>query len=118
MKRRLLYALAALGVLIFIVVGGIAAGLLPIGTTAENACRTAMINTEGYGLWQYRGRRPSPVSTQVVLDYWDGYNTAGCHARAVGPIWMVEPVVDQTLVACSLGPDKGMCPRARYGVAP
>jgi len=118
MKRRLLYAVAALGVLIALVVGGIAAKLLPIGTTAEGACRIAMANTEGYGPWHYQGRLPLSLATRVILDYSDGYNTAGCHARAFGPLWVVEPVVDQTLVGCSLGLDKGMCPRARYGVAP
>jgi hypothetical protein len=118
MRRRLLYAVAALGVLILLIIGGSVARLLPVGTTAESACRIAMGNTEGYGLWRYQGRLPSAVATQLILDYSDGFNTAGCHVRSFGPIWVAEPVVDQTLIGCSLGLDKGMCPRARYGVAP
>jgi hypothetical protein len=98
MKRRWLYAGGALlGVLL------LSSSLLalPIGTTPEGACHTAMSRAEGYGPWHYQGRV-----------------TNHCSTRALGPLWFVEPMVSETSAGCSLGIDKGMCPRARYGVVP
>jgi len=114
MKRWWLYAIGALlGVLLL---SGL---LLPIRTTPEAACRIAMARAESYGPWRYRGRANwTGGATQAILLYSDGYNTSQCFVRALGPLWFVEPIVSETAVGCSLGLDKGMCPRARYGVVP
>jgi len=92
---------------------------LPIGATPEAACRIAMARAEGYGPWRLQ-EEPSRAAgaTELTLRYSDGYNTSACFVRALGPLWFVEPLVLETAVGCSLGLDKGMCPRARYGVVP
>jgi hypothetical protein len=117
MKRRWLYAVGALlGVLLL---ASFLLYPLPIGTTPEAACRIAMARTEGYGPWRYLGGGGVMAApTQAILAYSDGYNTSQCFVRALGPLWFVEPLVSETAVGCSLGLDKGMCPRARYGVVP
>jgi hypothetical protein len=116
MKRRWLYAGGALlGVLLL----SSSLLVLSIGTTPEEACHTAMSRAEGYGPWHYQGRASAAArASKVILAYWDGFNTSHCSARALGPLWFVEPMVSETSAGCSLGIDKGMCPRARYGVVP
>jgi hypothetical protein len=117
MKRWWLYAVAALlGVLLL---SGLLLFPFPIGTTPEAACRIAMARAEGYGPWRYEGRASGVAgATEVILLYSDGFNTSRCFVRAVGPLWIVEPILSETAVGCSLGVNEGMCPRARYGVVP
>jgi hypothetical protein len=114
MKRWWLYAGGALlGILL------LSSWRIPIRTTPESACRVSMDWAVGYGPWRFQGRANSvDGANRVIITYSDGFNTNGCIVRALGPLWYVEPYVMETSVGCSLGIDKGMCPRRRYGVAP
>ncbi len=48
-----------------------------------------MKRTEGYGPWQARGPDPLVRTREgtAILTYFDGYNTASCHARQYGPLF-------------------------------
>ena len=90
--------------------------------SADGACRHTMERTEGYGPWQARGSDPLVRTREgdMVLTFFDGFNTASCHARQYGPVWIVVGL-GQTEVACSRGLGAGEaqeCPRGTYGVIP
>jgi len=90
--------------------------------SAAGACRTMMQHIEGYGPWRAEGLAPVSMAqvSGAVLSYFDGVNTATCHAKQYGPVWIVAGV-GQTMVGCSRGlsadPDQ-QCPRRMYGVIP
>jgi hypothetical protein len=89
---------------------------------AATACQSMIERTEGYGPWQARGPDPLVRTREgtAILTYFDGYNTASCHAKQYGPLWFVVGV-GQTNVACSreLNASRDQpCPRGVYGVTP
>jgi hypothetical protein len=79
-----------------------------------------MGRTQGYGVW--RAQVPPPVATAqpgaAEFVYFDGFNTATCHAQHYGPLWIVTGL-SQTMVGCSQGLSASgdqACPRKAYGV--
>ena len=104
--------------LLFLLVAGYL--WLPAALSPFDACRSVMLNVEGYGPWRFQGTIPPSVTeeSQVIVTFDDGFNTASCHTERYGPLWIVTRV-GQTLVGCARDLKMGAnCPRSKFGVVP
>lgn len=107
-------------VVVLVAVGGVvAAREVSPALSMADACRGMLERTEGYGPWKLQPIAVGPSLPSHVAIYFDGYNIASCHAKQIGPLWVVDSI-GQTLVACGLrlGDAAQECPRRAYGVTP
>lgn len=118
MRRKQLLAIVGLGLALFSC--ALAARLWSPALSAADACLHIMERTEGYGPW--RAQVTTPVANaqpdDAIITYFDGFNTANCHARRYGAIWIVAGI-GETMVSCGRGLSVGreqQCPRGTYGV--
>lgn len=84
------------------------------------ACRSVMLNVEGYGPWRFQSTVPPSVTheSRVTVTFNDGFNTASCSTERYGPLWIVTGV-GQTAVGCGRDLKMGAdCPRGKFGVVP
>ena len=86
---------------------------------AYQACRNAMLNTEGYGVWKLKDSKYRVVYATYIFS--DGVNDATCSTQGFGAHWQVKAVF-QTLggYRLSLSADNTytQCPRSKFGVSP
>src|SRR5215216_2277923 len=120
MVRRRLLIFSCLGLALLSCL--LAARVWSPALSAANACQHTLEHIEGYGPWHVQSGHPlaRAQTHDAVVTYFDGVNTASCHAQRYGPIWIVVGV-GQTMVSCGRGLSADWaqeCPRGMYGVIP
>jgi hypothetical protein len=115
-RRLIIYIATSLLLITLVLVGGfIVVCTLAPSVSAKSSCHIMMALKPGYGPWKVQ-----PSASPASLVYSDGVNTASCHAKQYGPIWIVVGL-EQTMIGCGRGLSTGggqECPRGLYGVIP